>query len=109
MKNAKMLIEGLQEAVSFSLFFIERWIFSVFILLLCEIDRKFALEFMNQAISEGYNIIIEGCDIISIEAVPKILFRYCNINTISIDCYGCSPYDMIDVFFFLHNIQSRVS
>lgn len=94
-----LLLEGIAESSSFIAFFNDDKISAVFIFLICEVDREFALDFMEYAISEGNLLIIEGCDVISIDVKERIRFKYCNINSISIDCYYRQPIDLSNEFF----------
>lgn len=54
---------------------------------------------MKYAINEGNLLTIDGCDVISIDVKERIRFKYCNINSISIDCYYRQPIDLSNEFF----------
>lgn len=114
-KDVKMLLEGIAESSSFSLFFDRDKISAVFILLLCEVDKEFALDFMEYAVNDGYLPLVEGCDVISIDVKERIQFKYCNINSISIDCHNRHPIDLINDFYActiykieLYNVKETV-
>lgn len=98
-RDFKILLEGIAESSLFALFIDGDKISAVFIFLICEVDKEFALDFMEYAISEGILLIIDGCDVISIDVKERIRFKYCNINNISIDCYNRQPIDLSNEFF----------
>lgn len=98
-RDAKLLLEGIAESSSFIAFFNDNEISAVFIFLICEVDKEFALDFMECAINDGNLLIIEGCDVISIDVKEEMRFKYCNINNISIDCYYRQPIDLSNEFF----------
>lgn len=54
---------------------------------------------MECAINDGNLLIIEGCDVISIDVKERMRFKYCNINNISIDCYYRKLIDLSNEFF----------
>lgn len=98
-RDVKMLLEGIAESSLFTPFFDGDKISAVFIFLICEVDKEFALDFIEYAINDGILLIIEGCDVISIDVKERIRFKYCNINSISIDCYYRQPIDLSNEFF----------
>lgn len=83
----------------FPLSFSNDHISDVFVLLISEVDEEFALKFMKQAISDGYIIKLDECSIISMDVKQEIQFKYCNINSISIDCHNSSPFDKVQYFY----------
>lgn len=99
--DAKLLLEGIEESSSFTAFFNDDRISAVFIFLICEVDKEFALDFIKYAINEGILLIIDRCDVISIDVKERIRFKYCNINSISIDCFYRQPIDLSNEFFCL--------
>lgn len=115
-RDVKMLLEGIAESSLFTLFIDGDKISAVFIFLICEVDKEFALDFMECAINDGNLLIIEGCDVISIDVKERMRFKYCNINNISIDCYYRHPIYLSNEFFActinkleLYNIRTTMT
>lgn len=97
--DVNALIDSIECANSFPLDFNNKYISDVFVLLISEVNREFALKFMERAISDGYIIKLDECDIISLDVNQEMHFKYCNINSISIDCHNRSPFNVIQYFY----------